>query len=88
MSMTAAVNVRCVKADFHLVEFSERTENLLFARESIALNLNRILRVINFLLCKIPSARKILQSGNQPSLGRAHATKRCRPPFIDFDFTV
>ena len=55
----------CVRADFHSVESSKWTENLLFTWENVAVNLNRAFHVINFLLCKTPSARKILPSGNQ-----------------------
>ena len=55
-----------VKADFHSVESSERTGNLLFTTETVALNLNKILRVTDLLLCLFLSARKILLSGNQP----------------------
>lgn len=55
-------------ADFHSVEFSGGTGNLLFMRESIALNLNRKLRVTNPLLCKISSARKILEISRMGAL--------------------
>ena len=55
-----------VKVDFHSVEFSEWTENPLFTREAVALNLNKKFRVTDLLLCLFPSVRKILLSGNQP----------------------
>ena len=55
-----------LKADFHSVEFSDWKENPWFTCENVALNLKRLLRVSNNLLCQIQSARKILQSGNQP----------------------
>ena len=55
-----------VKADFLSVEFSERAEILLFTRENVALKLNRLLRLSNFLLSKIPSARKIPLTGDWP----------------------
>ena len=55
-----------LKADFHSVEFSDWTGNPLFTCENVALNLNRMLRLTNVLLCQIQSARKILLSGNQP----------------------
>ena len=48
-----------VKADFQSIEFSERAEMLLFAWTNFALKLNRQLRLSNFLLPKIPLARKI-----------------------------
>ena len=54
------------KANFLSVESSERTGNLLFTRESVALNLNKMLRVTDLSLCKFPSGLKILLSGNQP----------------------
>ena len=54
------------KADFQSVEFSERAEILLFVGENVALKLNRSLRVSNFLLSKIPPARKITLTGNWP----------------------
>ena len=54
-----------LKVDFHSVEYSERTENLLFMRGNIALNLKRVLRMKKLLL-KIASAQEILLSGNQP----------------------
>ena len=57
---------RGIKADFYTVEFSDWTGNPLFTCENAALNLNRMLRVANVLLCQIQSARKILLSGNQP----------------------
>ena len=50
------------------MEFSERAEILLFARENIALKLNRLLRLSNVLLSKIPPARKISLTGNWPLL--------------------
>ena len=37
----------CFKADFHSVEFSDWTGNLLFTCENFALNLNRTLRLTN-----------------------------------------
>ena len=55
-----------VKADFHSVEFSDWTGSLLFTCKNVALNLSRMLRVSNVLLCQIQPARKILLSGNQP----------------------
>ena len=45
------------KADFHFVEFSGRTRILLYSREKIALNLNRVLWMTN------------ISSGNQPLSG-------------------
>ena len=39
-----------LKAEFHSVEFSAWTGNLLFTCENIAFNLNRMLRVTNALL--------------------------------------
>ena len=53
-----------LKVDFQSVEFSERVEILLFAGENVALKLNRQLRLSNFLLSKIPPARKIPLTGN------------------------
>ena len=41
-----------VKADFHSVEFYERTGNPLFAKENIALNLNRMSRMTNLCCVK------------------------------------
>ena len=58
--------MQSLKANFHSVEFSERTGNLLFTRVIVALNLNKMLRVTDLLLCLFPSAQKILLSGNQP----------------------
>ena len=55
-----------LKADFHSVEFSEWAEILLFAGESVALKLNRHLRLSSFLLSRIPTARKITLTGNWP----------------------
>ena len=55
-----------LKADFHSVEFSDWTGNPLFTCENVTLDLKRMLRVCNNLLCQIQSARKILLSGNQP----------------------
>ena len=52
------------KADFQSVQFSERAEILLFTGENIALKFNRQLWLSNFLLSKIPPARKILLTGN------------------------
>ena len=54
------------KAYFQSLKFSERSRNLLFMRENVALDLNRMLRITNHLLCKILSARKIVLSGNRP----------------------
>ena len=54
-------SLQAFKADFQSVEVSGRIGNPLFARETIALTLNRMLRMT---LCKIPSARKILLNGN------------------------
>ena len=65
-----------LKADFHSVESSEWTGNLLFTRETVALNLNKMSHVADLLLCLFPSAKKILLSGNQPSL-RADFTLHC-----------
>ena len=48
------------------VEFSDWTGNPLLTCEKVALDLKRMLRVSNNLLCQIQSARKILLSGNQP----------------------
>ena len=53
-----------VKADCQSVQFSERAEILLFAGENVALKLNKLLRLGNFLLSKIPPARKIPLTGN------------------------
>ena len=53
-----------LKADFQSVQFSERAEILLFAGGNVALKLNRYLRLSNFLLSKIPHARKIPMTGN------------------------
>ena len=58
------VNILAIKANFQSVEFSERAEILLFTRENVALKLNRLLRLSNFLLSKIPPARKIPLTGN------------------------
>ena len=55
-------------AMFQSVEFSDRTGNPLFTCEDVALNLKRMLRMSNNLLCPIQSAWKILLSGNQHSL--------------------
>ena len=53
----------CLKADFHSVEFFvDWTGNPLFTCENVALDLKRMLRVSNNLLCQIQSAQKILQS--------------------------
>ena len=41
-----------IKADFHSVEFSDWTRNLLLTRENVALNLKRMLRMNNTLSCK------------------------------------
>ena len=54
-------------ADFHSVEFSDWTGNLLFTSENVALNLNS---ATNVLLYQIQSARKILLSGNQPLISQ------------------
>ena len=51
-------NIMTLKADFHSVESSERTGNLLFTIEIVALNLNKMLRVTDLLLCLFLSARK------------------------------
>ena len=53
---------------FHSVGFSDWTGISLFMRESVAVNLNRMLRVTRILLSKIHSARKFLPSGNQTSV--------------------
>ena len=53
-------------ADFHSVQFYEQTENLLFTRSNVAVHLIRNSVTTNVLLCKIPSAREILLSDNQP----------------------
>ena len=55
-----------VKANFQSVEFSERAEILLFTRENVALKLNRLLRMSNISLSKIPPARDIPLTGNWP----------------------
>ena len=55
-----------VKANFQSVEFSERAEILLFTRENVALKLNRLLRLSNILLSKIPPARKFQLTGDWP----------------------
>ena len=55
-----------VKANLQLVEFSEREEILLFTRENFALKLNRLLRLSNISLSKIPPARDIPLTGNWP----------------------
>lgn len=55
-----------VKADFQSLEFSERAEFLLYARENVVLKLNRKLRLSDLLLSKIPPARKTPLTGNQP----------------------
>ena len=55
-----------IKADFHLVEFSDWTGNPLITCEHVALNFNSMIEVTSALLCQIQSARKILLSGNQP----------------------
>ena len=52
------------KADFQSVKFSERAEILLFTRENFALKLNRLLRLSNISLSKIPPARDIPLTGN------------------------
>ena len=49
-----------LKEIFHSVEFSDWTGNLLLTCYNVALNLNRMLRVTNVLLCQIQSAWKIL----------------------------
>lgn len=55
------------KADVQSVEFSERVKILLFRRESVALKLNRQLRLSELLFCKIPPAREgPLTAFNQP----------------------
>ena len=51
--------LRTLKTDFHSVEFSERTGNLLFTKENVALNLNRILCVTDVFNCvKLRPLRK------------------------------
>ena len=50
--MLLRVEVIAVKADFHSVEFSDWTGNLLFTCEDVALDLNRMLRVTNFYCVK------------------------------------
>ena len=61
-----------VKADFQSVEFSERAEILLFVGENVTLKLNRMLRLSNILLSKIPLARKIPLTGNWTLRVEAH----------------
>ena len=56
---------KCLKADFHSVEFSDWTGNPLLMCENVAVNLNRMLRMTKILLSKIQSARKILLSGTR-----------------------
>ena len=68
--MWGNIKTNGVKADFHSVEFSDRTGNPLFTFENAALNLKRRLRVSNNLLCQIQSTRKILLSENQPLSNR------------------
>ena len=55
-----------IKANFQSVEFSERAEILLFTRENVALKMNRLLRLSNISLSKIPPARDIPLTGNLP----------------------
>ena len=57
----------CVKSDFHSIEFSVWTGNLLFTWENVVLNLNRVLRMTNILLSKIKPAQKFPLTGNCPS---------------------
>ena len=57
---------RGLEADFLAVDFSKRSGNLLVTWKNVALNLNRMLRVTNILVCKIQSARGVLLSGSQP----------------------
>ena len=45
-------------------DFSEREDVLLFTTENIAVQLNRISRLSDSLLCKIPPAQKITLSGS------------------------
>ena len=56
----------CIKANFQSVEFSERAVILLFTREKVALKLNRLLRLSNILLSKIPPDRKFQLTGDWP----------------------
>ena len=50
-----------IKADFQLLEFSERAEILLFARENVALKLNGYIRPSNFLFVgSQPKIKKIV----------------------------
>ena len=55
-----------LKADFHLVAFSDWTVNPLFTCENVAMILNRMSRVTNILLSKNSVPYKIQLSGNQP----------------------
>ena len=49
-----------------LSRISQCSENLLYMRENITLNLNRMLHIRNIILSKIPAARKIPLIGNVP----------------------
>ena len=66
LSVTKWIFGRPLKANFQSVEFSERPEILLFTRENVALKLNRLLRLSNISLSKIPPARDIPLTGNWP----------------------
>ena len=65
-------NLKLNVADFQSVEFSKRAEILLVVRENVFLKLNRQLQLINFLLSKIPSDRKIPLTGNWPLFYQLH----------------
>ena len=54
------------------MEFSERAEILLFTGENVALKLNRLLRLSNISLSKIPPAQDIPLTGNLPLKGQDH----------------
>ena len=58
--------VSSLKADIQSVELSERAEIRLFVGDDVALKFNRYLRLSNYLLSKIPPARKIPLTGNWP----------------------
>ena len=55
-----------IEADFHSVEFSDWTGNPLFTFENVALDLIRMSRVSNNLLCQIQFSRGVLLGGNRP----------------------
>ena len=67
-----------LEANFQSVKFSERVEIILFTRENVALKLNRLLRLSNILLSKIPPAQKILLTGNWPLKGNSAGKTRYR----------